>query len=66
MPSTELPRLVQEVAKGLRDVTAELFKQWEIDSLGDLRSEVELDFPHLKSAYRSAARAKNGLMMIIV
>jgi len=57
------PRLVQEVAKTLKNVTAKQFKQWEIDSV-DCRSAVEF-FPYLKSTYQDAAKAKNGLMIVI-
>jgi hypothetical protein len=59
------PGLVQEVAKALKNVTAKQFKQWEIDSVGDRQSAVEAFFPNLKAAYRDAAKAKNGLMIII-
>jgi hypothetical protein len=59
------PRLVQEVAKALKTVTAKQFKQWEIDSVGVRRSAVESFFPYLKSAYQDAAKAKNGMMIVI-
>ena len=59
------PRLVQKVAEALKTITAKQFKQWEIDSVGDRRSAVESFFPSLKSAYQDAAKAKNGLMIVI-
>jgi hypothetical protein len=53
------PRLVQEIAEALTNVTPKEFKQWERESGGDRHSAVELFFPQLKAAYREAAAGKN-------
>src|SRR5260370_12210845 len=59
------PRLVQEIAKALRNVTAAEFKQWESELAVDPDSSVEEFFPELKTTYLQAAAAKNALMMMI-
>jgi hypothetical protein len=59
------PRLVQEIAAALTNVTAKEFKQWESESVGNRHSAVELFFSQLKAAYREAAAEKNGLMIVI-
>jgi hypothetical protein len=59
------PRLVQEVAKALRNVTAAEFKQWESELGIDPDESVAVFFPELKAAYVAAAATKNALMITI-
>ena len=59
------PRLVQEVAKALKNVTAAEFKQWESDLGIEPGESVEASFPELKAVYQEAAAAKNALMIVI-
>jgi len=57
------PRLVQEVAAALTNVTAKKFRQWAREAGGDPTCAVFL--PQLRRAYREAAAEKNGLMIVI-
>jgi hypothetical protein len=59
------PRLVQEVAKALTNVTAAKFKQWENELGVEPGYSVEAFFPELKDTYLQAAAAKNALMIMI-
>jgi Domain of unknown function (DUF1877) len=59
------PRLVQEIAAALTNVTAKKLKQWESELGVERDSSVDVFLPQLKAAYREAAAEKNGLMIVI-